>query len=310
MNEADAIHLVICTHGRPRLLQRTLDSLARMERPANFARLWVVENGSDAGARKLCEKFTALPTAYLRLDQPGKSRALQQAIERIARGLVVFTDDDVRVNREWLTAYAAAARRHGEHAFFGGPLLIDSDVSPPPWLREHLPPSVLGWQRSSADETVGQACFLGANYAASAQRMLAVGGFRAELGVGGDGNPVGEEFDMQERLLAAGCRGVYVPQAQVWHYVPAKRCTPQWALERIERIWLTNGLMDGKVHPGPRLFGAPRWMWRKLPALWLQALLANLGHDPRQRFERKKPFYQHRGYLRGLRRQRRQPITP
>lgn len=305
MTQPFDMHLVICTHGRPTLLARTLDSFATVDRPASFAALWIIENGSDDGARKVCADYQGRwPLRYVHRAEPGRSKAMQHAVEAIGRGLVIFTDDDVRFAPRFLAAYHGAAGEHGVDAVYGGPLSIDYDppgFAPLPWLRDQLPPSAVGWEMKEPAAAIDQACFLGANFAAFAERIVAAGGFNPNLGVGGAGNPVGEEFDMQTRLFAQGCRGVYVPEARVWHYVPGERCTPAWLLDRTERIWFTNGLSDETSHPGSRWFGAPRWMWRKLLRLRLRAMTACCC-DAQERFERQKAYRQYKGYVRGVQR--------
>ena len=209
--------------------------------------MWVIENGSDNGARGVCESMRdKLPLVYECLPSKGKSRALQHALDRIGKGLVIFTDDDVRFGERFLEAYAEAATTHGPEAVYGGPVFVDQEQPPPEWLIPNLPPSVVGWQRSDTDGPIEKACFLGANYGAFVERINSVGGFKSHLGIGSDGNPVGEEFEIQDRLLADGCRGVYVSQAEVWHYVPRERCTPKWTLQRHERIWFTSAMMGNK----------------------------------------------------------------
>ncbi len=295
------INVVICTQGRCSLMQRTLDSLAAVERPTGFEKVWVVENGSDCGTRLTCEQAkTRLPLQYIHLDQPGKSRAIQHALDQITRGLVVFTDDDVRVNPTFLTAYAHAAATHGPDAFYGGPLCIDYEKSPAPWLLSHLPPSVTGWQMDDPNAAITKAAFLGANYGAFIERINSVGGFMAHLGIGSQGNPVGEEFEIQDRLLADGAKGVYIPDAKVWHYVPRERSTPKWTLRRHERIWFTSALTDTSHNEKPWLWNAPRWMWRRLLALWVKATAAQLIPNPQKRFQNQMLYYQWRGTLRGV----------
>ncbi len=297
-----AIHVVIPTHGRQALLRRTLECLSQVDRPAGFARAWVVENGSDAGARQIAADMgDALPIQYVHLDEPGRSGAMQHAVEQIGEGFVVFTDDDVRVSPQFLTAYADAAAAHGERAVYGGPLSIDYEAPPPDWLLEHLPPSAAGWEPADPDAAIDRPCFLGANIGLFAQMLLAEGGFDPALGVGSAGNPVGEEFDLQKRLFEKDYGGVFVPGARVWHYVPRSRCTPGWALKRHERGWFTNGKMDSTQYEGPHLAGAPRWMWRRLVALGVGACLASFSPDAHRRFEIKKDYHQHKGFMRGLR---------
>ena len=296
------IHVVICTHGRPTLLRRTLDSLTTVRMPEGFERVWVIENGSDSGARSVCESMQdKLPLSYECLPAKGKSRALQYALDKIGNGLVVFTDDDVRFGKQFLEAYAEAAAAHGPEAVYGGPVFVDQEKPPPEWLVPNLPPSVVGWQRLDTDGPIEEACFLGANYGAFVERINRVGGFKAHLGIGSDGNPVGEEFEIQDRLLADGCRGVYVSRAEVWHYVPRERSTPKWTLQRHERIWFTSAMMGNKNYKGVTLFGVPRWMWRRLMFLWMKCVAANLVPNARRRFEIQKLYYQWKGTVRGVR---------
>ena len=294
------MNVVICTHGRCELIGRTLDSLSKARRPEGFECVWVIENGSDSGTRNVCKRVAAhLPLEYIHLKEQGKSRALQYALDRIGNGLVVFTDDDVRVNEGIFQAYAQAAFEHGPDAFFGGPLQIDYQRPPPDWLLSSLPPSVTGWQLNDPDKTIKKACFLGANYGAFVERINKAGGFKTHLGIGSQGNPIGEEFEIQDRLLAEGCRGVYVPDAVVWHYVPRERCTSRWTLRRHERIWFTSALMGQQKYTGRRLWNVPLWMWQRLVTLRLKAMAANCIPNAQKRFDVQKVYYQWRGTVRG-----------
>jgi hypothetical protein len=67
-----------------------------------------------------------------------------------------------------------------------------------------------------------------------------------------------------ERLLAAGCRGIYLPKMEVYHRNPAFRMTERYML----RWFAGHGECDvrlGNVPSSPVfLFGAPRYLWRQL----------------------------------------------
>ena len=301
MADPVTINVVIATHGPPRRLLSTLESLAQADRPDGFERVWVIENGSDAGARQICQRIgDTIPVAYHHLPEPGKNGANEYALEQIGRGLAIFTDDDVRVNREIFTTYARAAAEHGDTGVYGGPLLIDCDQPPLDWLVPFLPKSVVGWSLDDPDTPITEPCFLGANYGAFVERFRRVGGFNLSLGPGSRGNGLQDEVDMQARLLADGCRAVYLPDAKVWHHVPAENCTPAWTLHRVYRVWFSNGLLEEQQHPGPRWKGAPRWMWRRALKLGLRSYFARLIRDPKRRFEIQRDYYQWRGYMAGL----------
>src|SRR5690625_3949232 len=129
-----ALTVLIPTHGRPRLLGRTIASLAACRLPEGYREAVVVENGIRAGAEAVVAEAAAahphLRLRYLHVERANKSHALNEALKTIADGLVVFFDDDVRLEPGVLEAYAEAAEAHPEPAFFGGSLGVDYEKRP------------------------------------------------------------------------------------------------------------------------------------------------------------------------------------
>jgi GT2 family glycosyltransferase len=83
---------------------------------------------------------------------------------------------------------------------------------------------------------------MGFNWAAYLADLKAAGGFDYRKGPGAPTGSVGQETDMQRRLLRLGMRGLYLPEAVVWHYVAKSRCTPEWALAHAFRSGLCCAL--------------------------------------------------------------------
>jgi GT2 family glycosyltransferase len=305
------MNVLIATHGRPDLLQRTLQSLADVRRPVMLQRIIVVENGSDAGARQVCAALAErLPLDYYNRRQPGKSRALQWAIDHIIhQGLIVFFDDDIRLSPGVLEAYAAATEVHGPRCFYGGPFGVDYEAPPPLWLHAYLPRSAIGWNPAQPNEEIKRLRFLGFNYAAFAEAICTVGGFNPDIGPGArragtEGNPTGQETEMQKRLLAAGYQPMWVPDAMVWHHVPADRCTPSWALHRVYRNRLSKVLLrEHDLDPNAAaVCGLPRWMLHRYLRAWLAAKGSVLRPMAAQRrFEVRVREAELRGELAGIR---------
>jgi GT2 family glycosyltransferase len=298
------INVVIATFRRPDLLRRTLESLRDAERPRSFEHVLVIENGERGGAEDVCRDLAenGLPIEYHFLSESGSGRARQFALERLKEGFVLFLDYDVRVCPGFLVAYEAAIERGGPAAFYGGPLLIDYESPPPPWLIKHLPPSVRGWDID--DPKWG--FFLGTNYGAFAEEILGVGGMSLTLGPGAvragtAGNPTGLEPELQRRLLNAGCRQIYVPQAMVWHYVPANSCTPEWALHRAYRNSISRALESDEWSRSRSIFGIPSSLWPRFLRASVKAVVANLLSNEEKRFLFRREFHRCRGYIRGLR---------
>ncbi len=302
------INIAIATYDRVPLLRRTLESLAQVDRPANFDRAIVVENGSDTGARQVCEEVGRdFPIEYRHQEQPGKSRALQGVLEDLKDGFIVYLDDDVRVSPQLLNAYAEAIEKDGDQYYYGGPMEIDYETGPPPkWLFEFVPNCVTGWHPVHPQRIERIEWFYGCNFGAFTQRVLEVGGFNANFGPGAmvagtEQNPMGQETEMQARLFKAGYKTRYVPDALVWHWVPKERCSPAWALHRAYRHGITDGLKDKNAHVGPRWRGAPRWMWRVWAGLRLSSLVANLMPNAQARFLVKREYQRWRGMMQSIR---------
>jgi len=230
------LYILIPTHGRPDLLRRTLDSLAMCRIPKCLAQTIVIENGGQNGAEAVtADASTRLNISYRYTAKGNKSHALNVILPELNDGLVVFFDDDVRLHANVLEAYADAAQRIGEGHFFGGPFGVDYETEPPSWLKKYLTPCALGWEPTSGNRQLDDiTTFLGFNWAAFTRDLKETGGFNEDLGPGLSAS--GQESDMQVRLRTAGVIPEYLPDAKVWHYVPAKRCSPEWLLERAARV--------------------------------------------------------------------------
>jgi glycosyltransferase involved in cell wall biosynthesis len=264
--------MIATAGGRADLLRRTLASIAAALRPQGYQKMLVVENGGRAVEAVVREFRGQLVADYLFFPKANKSAALTAALERIDDDqLLVFTDDDVRVDPHWLIRYEQASTRCGRGYFFGGPLAIDYPDRPPhPWTRPFLPASAAGWEWTGG-QAVEEAIFLGANWAAFAGDLRAAGGFDVTRGPGAPNGSTGEESAMQMRLLACGMQGRYLPDAWVWHYVPAERCSLEWALDRAYRHGVSAGLEGTEAG------------WKaSAPAQWARRVAGWL--TPRRRF--------------------------
>lgn len=280
------LHVIMATHGRPLLLERTLESLLNVHRPPGFGKFIVVENGSDAGAKDVCSDLgRTLPILYHNIGPSGKSRALQWAVDEVVGdALVVFFDDDIRVDSNVLVTYAEAAEEHGPDFVYGGPLSVDYETPPEDWLLPYLPLSAKGWEGPDSADALLDMGFFGCNYAVFGEKIRAVGGFNPDLGPGAnvsgtEGNPVGQETEFQKRLFAAALTPLFLPGARVWHYVPHARCSPEWAIHRVYRERLRDAILGRNETPGRRVLGFPVGYWKLRMQLVLSPRVRSAHRD-------------------------------
>ena len=260
------LYVLIAACGQPALLRRTLCSLARCEKPDGYAGVIVIENGPRSGLDTVVADFTSEHRfQYLYNEPPNKSLALNRALTGLGQALVIFTDDDVQVPAKTLIAYAREANNCHGGEFYGGPIVPDYEEQPPPtWLKPMLPRSAAGWQLDATEKTpISQPEFIGPNFAAFAHDVLRVGEFDTRLGPGRHMISPGEDTEIQERLLAHGVRGYYLPDAAMRHFVRAGSATADFAIHRAER----NGVYWGISRVRQPDFFPRRWL--KTYGQWL-----------------------------------------
>ncbi len=226
------IYIVIATHGRTTLLDRTLSSLKECSMPDRLDRVVVVENGAKCSAEDVvCAYSKFLPLQYLYHPVANKSCALNFAIEHIDDGLILFFDDDVRFVPETIMAYDQGSSTSLPGSFWGGPVGVDYEAPPSKWLQKHLPRSATGWALPESERHRPD-WFLGANWAAMASDLRNAGGFDVGFGPGDVTVARGQETNMQRRLRDMGIVPRYLSSALVYHYVPKERSSFEWLLDR------------------------------------------------------------------------------
>lgn len=293
--------VVIATAFRNRLLHRSLESLSECALPDSLDEVVVVENGEKAGAESVCKEFgNRLPIRYLHVEVANKSVALNRAFETLKGKLAVLFDDDVRFDQRTLITFEQAMKRRAEFppmSFFAGAVLPDYEEAPHEELRPYLPGSVMGWSLGDSERVFDQPDALGANMAVFVDDALSLAGFSAKHGPGTSSR--GQESEMQQRLLGCGGKGIYLPDAVVWHYVPKERCSTQWALKRQYQMGVMHGLKHKNANVGYR---GRQMTVRGVKLVFLTVLigLAKLGWFKNKALHWRFRKKDHLGFLKGM----------
>src|SRR5262249_25639013 len=126
------LSVLVATRNRAISLQRLLDSLERTQATAGrAAEIVVADNGSSGETPAVLAQWsTSAPThRTLRVDEPGKSRALNHALRRASAPLLAFVDDDEAVDATWMEGILAFCERHREYDAAIGRVLPPRDVT-------------------------------------------------------------------------------------------------------------------------------------------------------------------------------------
>lgn len=268
------VTVAICTWNRAELLDCALRSLADVEIPRHVNwRVIVADNNSTDGTSAVLDRHEArLPLQRLFVKDQGKSHALNAVTERLQGDLVLWTDDDVLLDRRWLAAHVEVAEKNPQVGFFGGKIIPCFLGGEPDWLRP-------AWKYSAelfAVRDFGDEPFLlsadylpyGANWAVRVPLQKQYS-YNVELGRRGELMYTGEETDVALRMLADGHQGLWVPQSSVEHLV-----TP----ERVEIDALWRHYFSYALHAKKRAEALPRRImrggWHVIQAYLCQSIAA------------------------------------
>lgn len=260
------VTVAICTWNRAELLEPTLERLTQLRVPADVTwELLVVNNSCTDATDSVLARFTdRLPLRRLHESRAGLCHARNAAIAEAQGELLVWTDDDVLVEPDWLEHYVVAAQQWPAMSYFGGTIDPFYSVSPPRWLSENFAlvrgayavrQLGLGVRPLETDEFP-----FGANMA---QRTDIVREFLFDqaFGLEGDGQVRGDELDVMRRMHAAGHRGLWVGSARVEHYIPPERLTVRY----LWGYYQGQGRSEARrgMEPAVLWGGVPRWAVRR-----------------------------------------------
>lgn len=299
--------IIICTYNRAESLKDTLAALARLEAPSE--RTWevvVVDNNSRDHTKQVVEaaQQDCPRLRYVFESAQGLSHARNRGIAEAAGEVILFTDDDVLPEPDWLETTLAGLEKYGADAC-GGYIAPIWETTPPDWLTERFY-GFLAVRTDRTDdyliESASQAPF-GANMAIRKTVFGKVGLFDTNRGRKGKVLASGEDGEMFERILAAGYKAVFLGQSRVHHKVEAFRLTKRYF--RRWRFQTSRNIAQSRGLPGERrLFNIPLFVFPQLLRAVLRMVWGHLTQPRDEAFNREIIVFHFLGLMQGLYRAR------
>ncbi|MBK9470567.1 MAG: glycosyltransferase family 2 protein [Gammaproteobacteria bacterium] len=285
------IEVLICTHNRAGLLERTLEHIDQAACPAGAEiQVLVAANACRDGTHELlrtradAQAEGRYRVRFIEEPTPGKSNALNTAIPQLRGDIIAMVDDDHRVDTGYFCAIAEAVRRFPDATMYCGKILPDWTGFEPAWVHDLsayaiYPLPIPHYDLGEETLNIGEEGRLpgGGNLVLKRDVFARVGPFSTELGPQGHNLAGGEDTDFVQRALIAGERIVYWPPILQYHVVEHERLTLKYLLEKsFQRSSSATRIMAGTQR------GIPRYLWRKLASYGFRAL-ASL-YWPEKRF--------------------------
>ena len=282
--------VLISSHNRATLLERTLRYLNEAQRPRDWrVDVMVVANACTDGTHAMLDRYVRdtsdqaansgrLPLRWVAEPRMGKSHALNCAIPLLTSERVAFVDDDHRVDVTYLECVCKASTDYPEADILCGRILPDWDGSEPPWVHDEGPYRIyplpvprydLGdTPLASPHETATPG---GGNLVLRTALFDQVGDFSTVYGPVGRGLGGAEDHEWVLRAIAAGALVQYVPDIVQHHYVDATRLKLGYLVRKAyERS--ASAVRLGGTGNGKRLI--PAYMIRKAGEYSLRALMS------------------------------------
>lgn len=237
--------VAICTYKRFDLFKQTLESLRDCE-PIDAAwELIIVDNEGNEEVRDLVVAMAdeykrttseSIDVHYRHETNLGHSHARNNAIHAAKAPVILFTDDDVTFDPQWLANMWSAIASHDNVDIWGGRIEPVWDMERPTWFNTDRCPSlgdtIVRYQLDDVSrewDGSRDGSFVGANLALRIATLHRVGLFDTSVGHAGDKRTGGDDSLMMRTLVSQGGHAFYVADAIVHHPVPRERITRKYA---------------------------------------------------------------------------------
>ena len=295
--------IIVCTFNRSDSLKATLNALQVQKIPENLQwEVIVVDNNSNDHTHAVVE---ALQQNWHRLryefePRQGLSHARNHGIQSARGKILLFTDDDVLPEQDWVVKIITGMQHYRADAC-GGYIAPIWETPPPAWLTERFH----GFLAIRSDRTDdypitdrGQAPF-GANMAFRKTVFERVGLFDTHRGRKGSILASGEDGEMFERILESGLKVVFLGGARVHHMVETFRLKKsyfrRWRFQTSRNIAQSQG-MTGEN----RIFNIPLYLFPQLGRAMLRALISKVSAPADIAFHHEIIVWHFLGTMQGL----------
>lgn len=214
------ISIAIATYNRSALLRRALESLSQMApNPAFQTEVVVIDNGSTDDTRDVAASFSTsyFPVHWFFEEKAGLPFARNRAVEEARGDWIAFFDDDQLAAPNWLSRLYDTARAEKLLCVGGSRSLRIETIGPPPSLPVYSRMLLGEIALDHPHDYHNQHLPCTGNVLIARSVFHKVGRFDESVLDGG------EDTDFFNRMLEAGIRAKYIPDACVEHIIAPRR---------------------------------------------------------------------------------------
>jgi glycosyltransferase involved in cell wall biosynthesis len=218
------ISIILCSQNRENALQKTLESLSSVSFPGKYEiELLLIDNASEDNTFELMQSFNVpgITVKALQASPKGLSIARNRGVTESTGKILLFTDDDVRFPKDWITGMS-------EPIFMGRADAVAGGVFLNPELRKNWLTITHRALLASTEKInrVNPERLVGANMAIARNVFDRIPEFDTQLGAGKLG--AGEETLFSLQMKQANFRITSAFETAVMHCPDADRISGDW----------------------------------------------------------------------------------
>lgn len=234
-----SLDVLICTHNRRGLLKKTIYFLNNAKRPNHFSiSLLVIANACTDDTIEFLENYQShaslesLSLKWFEEAKPGKSNALNTALQHLEADIIALVDDDHRIDDEYFMAIESTMLKYPNADFFCGRIIPDWNGTEPAWVHDQGKYRIYPLPVPRFD--LGQQCIQltrkiavpgGGNLVVKKALIEKIGEFSIDLGPVGNNLGGAEDTEWVIRAYNSGACLIYNPEITQYHYVDTARLT-------------------------------------------------------------------------------------
>lgn len=262
--------VAICTWNRAGLLAQTLEAMCQLTVPAGVEwKVLVVNNNCTDETDAIIARYASrLPVRRLFEPKQGHCHARNCAVAAAEGDLLLWTDDDVLVDENWLAEYVRAAADHPSFAFFGGTVDPWFPSKPPRWIEQHIDCFGSPFAIRQPGLTIRPMRANEGPFGASMGFRMGVAKqfvFNTNLGRVKDTLLSDDDADVVQRVRSAGHQGLWVGTARLRHYIGPERANAaylrKWFYDNGRSQIRMDGIDDAWRWLGDTPLFAVRTLW-------------------------------------------------
>ena len=228
------LSVIICTYNRDKYIYNVLQSVAENDFPQSEYEVVLVNNNSTDNTESECNRFQKdypnVQFHYFVETNQGLSYARNCGIQNSNGDILVYVDDDAKVNKDYLRTYAQFFATHSDIVAAGGPILPVYETAEPDWMSHYTRQLITGklYLGDTEREFPSDSYPGGGNAAYRKSVFDTVGLFNVELGRKGNSLIGAEEKDLFDKMNTHNMRFFYLPTAILYHLIPEKKLTQDY----------------------------------------------------------------------------------